>query len=71
LGRQKITMGPGGKLNVFDNPIVLFVEGDIWAASIRVFDQEQWMWLEELGENMEEGSAGVGASSELIKLRRG
>lgn len=40
---QKITMGPGGKLNVPDNPIVLFIEGDgtgpdIWAASVRVFD---------------------------------
>lgn len=40
---QKITMGPGGKLNVPDNPIVLFIEGDgtgpdIWAASQRVFD---------------------------------
>ncbi len=40
---QKITMGPGGKLNIPDNPIVLFIEGDgtgpdIWAASVRVFD---------------------------------
>jgi isocitrate dehydrogenase len=40
---QKITMGPNGKLNVPDNPILLFIEGDgtgpdIWAASVRVFD---------------------------------
>ncbi len=40
---QKVTMGPGMKLNVPDNPIVLFIEGDgtgpdLWAASVRVFD---------------------------------
>ncbi|MBI3596420.1 MAG: NADP-dependent isocitrate dehydrogenase [Nitrospirae bacterium] len=40
---QKITMGPGMKLQVPDNPIVLFIEGDgtgpdLWAASVRVFD---------------------------------
>src|SRR2546427_5048178 len=40
---QKITMGPGMKLNVPDNPIVLYIEGDgtgpdLWAASVRVFD---------------------------------
>jgi isocitrate dehydrogenase len=36
-------MGTGGKLNVPDNPIIPFIEGDgtgvdIWRASVRVFD---------------------------------
>ncbi len=40
---QPITMGDGGRLNVPDNPIVPFIEGDgigrdIWKASVRVFD---------------------------------
>ena len=40
---QPITMGSGNKLNVPDNPIVPFIEGDgtgrdIWRASQRVFD---------------------------------
>jgi len=40
---QPITMGAGNKLNVPDNPIVPFIEGDgtgrdIWKASVRVFD---------------------------------
>jgi isocitrate dehydrogenase len=40
---QKITMGADGKLQVPDNPILLFIEGDgtgpdLWAASVRVFD---------------------------------
>ena len=40
---QPITMGPGNKLEVPDNPIVPFIEGDgtgrdIWRASVRVFD---------------------------------
>ncbi len=40
---QKITMGANGKLNVPDNPIVPFIEGDgtgpdIWKASVRVID---------------------------------
>ncbi|MGH7280510.1 MAG: NADP-dependent isocitrate dehydrogenase [Polyangiaceae bacterium] len=40
---QPITMGPGGKLNVPDVPILPFIEGDgigrdIWKASVRVFD---------------------------------
>ncbi|MFO0643537.1 MAG: NADP-dependent isocitrate dehydrogenase [Polyangiaceae bacterium] len=40
---QPITMGAGMKLNVPDNPIVPFIEGDgtgrdIWRASVRVFD---------------------------------
>src|SRR5687768_9729906 len=40
---QPITMGAGNKLNVPDNPIVPFIEGDgtgrdIWRASVRVFD---------------------------------
>jgi isocitrate dehydrogenase len=40
---QKITMGSNGKLNVPDNPIVPFIEGDgtgsdIWRASVRVID---------------------------------
>src|SRR5213595_2856896 len=38
-----ITMGAGMKLNVPDNPIIPFIEGDgtgrdIWRASVRVFD---------------------------------
>ncbi|HVT80765.1 MAG TPA: isocitrate dehydrogenase (NADP(+)) [Phycisphaerae bacterium] len=38
-----ITMGAGSKLNVPDNPIIPFIEGDgtgadIWRASVRVFD---------------------------------
>lgn len=40
---EKITMGVDGKLNVPDNPIIPFIEGDgigpdIWKASVRVFD---------------------------------
>jgi isocitrate dehydrogenase len=40
---EKITMGGDGKLQVPDNPIVPFIEGDgtgpdIWKASVRVFD---------------------------------
>ena len=40
---EKITMGAGGKLNVPDNPIVPFIEGDgigpeIWAVAQKVFD---------------------------------
>jgi isocitrate dehydrogenase len=39
----KITLGSGGKLQVPDNPIIPFIEGDgtgrdIWRASVRVFD---------------------------------
>ena len=39
---QRITV-QGGKLNVPDNPVIPFIEGDgtgvdIWAASVRVFD---------------------------------
>jgi len=38
-----ITMGPGGELNVPDQPIIPFIEGDgigpdIWASSVKVFD---------------------------------
>ncbi len=40
---KKITMGAGGKLQVPDNPIIPFIEGDgtgpdIWRASVRVLD---------------------------------
>ncbi|MBC8018352.1 MAG: NADP-dependent isocitrate dehydrogenase [Verrucomicrobia bacterium] len=40
---DKITMGTDGKLNVPDNPIIPYIEGDgtgvdIWKASVRVFD---------------------------------
>ncbi|MBX3211703.1 MAG: NADP-dependent isocitrate dehydrogenase [Labilithrix sp.] len=40
---QPITMGQGNKLEVPDNPIIPFIEGDgtgrdIWRASVRVFD---------------------------------
>ena len=40
---QKLTVGAGGKINVPDQPIVGFIEGDgtgpdIGAASVRVFD---------------------------------
>src|ERR1035437_1008761 len=40
---QPIRMGAGNKLNVPDNPIIPFIEGDgtgpdIWRASVRVFD---------------------------------
>jgi len=40
---QAITMGAGNKLNVPDNPIIPFIEGDgtgrdIWKASVRVLD---------------------------------
>jgi len=42
-GGAKITMGANGVLNVPDNPILPFIEGDgtgpdIWRASVRVFD---------------------------------
>ncbi len=40
---QKITVGANGDLNVPENPIIAFIEGDgtgadIWQASVRVFD---------------------------------
>jgi isocitrate dehydrogenase len=40
---QKITISTGGRLNVPDQPIINFIEGDgtgpdIWAASVRVLD---------------------------------
>ncbi|MBT1070441.1 NADP-dependent isocitrate dehydrogenase [Geobacter chapellei] len=40
---EKITKGTDGKLNVPDNPIIPYIEGDgtgidIWKASVRVFD---------------------------------
>lgn len=40
---EKITMGSNGMLNVPDNPIIPYIEGDgtgldIWKASVRVFD---------------------------------
>lgn len=40
---EKISMGDDGKLNVPDNPIIPFIEGDgtgvdIWKVSVRVFD---------------------------------
>ena len=40
---EKITMGSNGKLQVPDNPIIPFIEGDgtgpdIWKASVRVFE---------------------------------
>ncbi|RIK68949.1 MAG: NADP-dependent isocitrate dehydrogenase [Planctomycetota bacterium] len=43
MAGQRITMGPGGKLNVPDQPIVPFIEGDgtgpdIWRASVKVLD---------------------------------
>ena len=42
-GGQKITMGAGGKLQVPDQPVIPFIEGDgtgpdIWRASVRVLD---------------------------------
>lgn len=42
-GGAKITMGANKKINVPDNPIIPFIEGDgtgrdIWRASVRVFD---------------------------------
>jgi isocitrate dehydrogenase len=42
-GGAKISMGADGKLNVPDNPVIPFIEGDgtgpdIWRASVRVFD---------------------------------
>jgi isocitrate dehydrogenase len=42
-GGAKITMGPNKKLQVPDNPVIPFIEGDgtgrdIWRASVRVFD---------------------------------
>ncbi|MBL8786214.1 MAG: isocitrate dehydrogenase (NADP(+)) [Deltaproteobacteria bacterium] len=42
-GGEAITVNPDGTLNVPNNPIIPFIEGDgtgpdIWAASVRVFD---------------------------------
>lgn len=59
---NKITMGDEGILNVPDNPVIPFIEGDgigpdIWKASVRVFDaaiekaysgQKKIEWLEVL-----------------------
>ena len=58
-GGQKVTIA-GGQLNVPDQPILPFIEGDgtgpdIWRASVRVFDaavakayggQRQVAWME-------------------------
>ena len=46
-GGAKITI-QNGKLNVPDNPIIPFVEGDgtgrdIWRASVRVLDSAPWL----------------------------
>ena len=43
MSGQPITMGAGNKLQVPENPIIPFIEGDgtgpdIWRASVRVFD---------------------------------
>ena len=43
MASQKITMAPGGQLNVPDNPIIPFIEGDgigpdVWRASKAVLD---------------------------------
>ena len=43
MAGQKITMGGGNKLNVPDNPVIPYIEGDgtgpdIWRASVKVFD---------------------------------
>ena len=43
MAGEKITLGTDGKLNVPDNPIIPFIEGDgtgpdIWRAAVRVFD---------------------------------
>lgn len=43
MSGQKITMSANGKLNVPDNPVIPFIEGDgigpdIWKASVRVID---------------------------------
>ncbi|HAY21555.1 MAG TPA: NADP-dependent isocitrate dehydrogenase, partial [Desulfobacterales bacterium] len=40
---SKITVDPAGRLQVPDNPIILFIEGDgtgpdIWRATVRVLD---------------------------------
>ncbi len=40
---QKITMGSNAKLNVPNNPIIPFIEGDgigpeIWKVAVKVFD---------------------------------
>ena len=42
-GGEAITADSKGNLNVPDNPVIPFIEGDgtgpdIWAASVRVFD---------------------------------
>ena len=43
MSASKITMSPDGKLQVPQQPIIPFIEGDgigpdIWKASVRVFD---------------------------------
>ena len=43
VGGAKITIDDAGRLNVPNNPIIPFIEGDgtgpdIWRASVRVFD---------------------------------
>src|SRR5437870_1634444 len=48
---QKITMGLGMKLNVPDNPIVLYIEGDgtgpdLWAASVRENTEDIYAGIE-------------------------
>ena len=43
MGGQKITLSPNGKINVPENPIIPFIEGDgtgpdIWRSTVRVLD---------------------------------
>ena len=43
MSGEKITLSRRGKLQVPDNPIIPFIEGDgigpdIWASAVRVFD---------------------------------
>ena len=68
---SKITI-ENGKLQVPDNPVIPFIEGDgigpdIWAASVRVFDaavekafggKKQISWKEVLAGEKASGNAG-------------
>ena len=60
-GGAKITMGANKQLQVPDNPIIPFIEGDgtgrdIWRASVRVFDAAVEKAYERQKENSLDGS---------------
>ena len=71
-GGSKITM-QDGKLNVPDNPIIPFIEGDgtgrdIWKASVRVFDAAVEKAYGNIGANNVEAAIRTATESWIKKV---